>query len=131
MRLRKLLPQRQTQAGQEVVEFALILPVLILLLLGIIEFGVLMYSYNSIAHATREGARVGVIGTASTDMIIDAVLARTPLALTRDDVTVTLTADRVDVQVDYDVRLMTGAIIEAVGGNPMVHLRTMATMLRE
>lgn len=49
------------EAGQELVEFALILPLLLLLFLGIIEVGRLMLSYNTIANAAREGARYGIV----------------------------------------------------------------------
>lgn len=43
--------------GQSLVEFALILPVLILMILGIIEFGTLVASYTMVQSASREAAR--------------------------------------------------------------------------
>jgi Flp pilus assembly protein TadG len=49
------------EAGQELVEFALILPLLLLLFLGIIEFGRAILTYNTIANAAREGARHGIV----------------------------------------------------------------------
>ena len=49
------------EAGQELVEFALILPLLLLLFLGIIEFGRAILAYNTIANAAREGARYGIV----------------------------------------------------------------------
>jgi Flp pilus assembly protein TadG len=47
--------------GQALVEFALVLPVLILLLLGIVEFGLLLYNQQVITNASREGARYGIV----------------------------------------------------------------------
>jgi len=47
--------------GQDLVEFALIAPVLFLILFGIIEFGVAVWSYNTMAQAAREGARAGIV----------------------------------------------------------------------
>ena len=44
--------------GQELVEYAIILPVLLMLLLGIAEFSVLVLAYDSVANAAREGARL-------------------------------------------------------------------------
>ena len=41
------------ETGQELVEFALILPLLLLLFFGIIEVGRLMLSYNTIANGAR------------------------------------------------------------------------------
>lgn len=43
--------------GMQLVEFALVLPLLLLLLLGIIEFGFVLYNQAAITNASREGAR--------------------------------------------------------------------------
>lgn len=48
---------RRREAGQSLVEFALILPVLLLLIVGTIEFGGLMASYVMVESASREAAR--------------------------------------------------------------------------
>ena len=45
--------------GASAVEFALVLPILIVLLFGIVEFGLLMYNKAVITNASREGARDG------------------------------------------------------------------------
>jgi len=45
------------QKGSTVVEFALILPFLLLILFAIINFGVLLYNQSVITNAAREGAR--------------------------------------------------------------------------
>jgi len=47
--------------GQDLVEFALIAPVLFLILFGIIEFGVAIWRYNTVAVAAREGARAALV----------------------------------------------------------------------
>ena len=47
--------------GQSLVEFALIAPVLILLLLGLFDFGRAIYALNAISNAAREGARVAIV----------------------------------------------------------------------
>jgi Flp pilus assembly protein TadG len=43
------------------VEFALILPVLLLLLMGLFDFGRAIYAFNTISNAAREGARIAII----------------------------------------------------------------------
>ena len=48
--------------GQSLVEFALVLPVLTLLIFGIIDFGMGLRSYISLTNATREGARFAAVG---------------------------------------------------------------------
>jgi Flp pilus assembly protein TadG len=49
--------RRHTQQGQALVEFAILLPVLLLLLLGIVQFGVTFNNYIQVTSAAREGAR--------------------------------------------------------------------------
>lgn len=56
MRLRRKFRSRR---GQSVVEFALILPVIMFLLLGMIEMGFAINHNSSLVTATRQGARVG------------------------------------------------------------------------
>ena len=47
--------------GVAAVEFALVLPVLILILLGIIDFGLMMYDKAMVTNAAREAARAGIV----------------------------------------------------------------------
>ena len=46
--------------GQGLVEFALVLPVFLLLILGVIEFGRLMVTYSSISTASRDAVRYAI-----------------------------------------------------------------------
>ncbi len=50
---------RQTERGQGLVEFAMLVPVFLLLLLGMLEFGFAFDQDLTMEYATREGARVG------------------------------------------------------------------------
>lgn len=53
--------------GAAIVEFALILPLLLLLVFGAVNFGALMYDQSVITNAAREGARwASVHSTAAT-----------------------------------------------------------------
>ena len=47
--------------GQELVEFALVAPIIFLLLFALIEFGVAIWHYNTLAQAAREGARAALV----------------------------------------------------------------------
>ena len=49
------------QRGTAAVEFAIVLPVLVLLLFGTIEFGLLLFNKQVITNASREGARAGIV----------------------------------------------------------------------
>ena len=61
------------ERGAAVVEFAIVLPLLVMFLLGIIQFS-LMYNRQQALHAAaREGGRVAAIPTSTQDDITDAV----------------------------------------------------------
>lgn len=47
--------------GASVVEFAVVLPLLLLLLFGIIEFGIIFFDQAMLTNASREGARYGIV----------------------------------------------------------------------
>lgn len=47
--------------GQSLVEFALVLPLLLVVLFGILDFGRVIYAYNAISNAARTGARVAIV----------------------------------------------------------------------
>jgi len=53
------MQQRKRENAQGMVEFALILPVLLLIVLGLIETGRLIFIYSSVTNAAREAARYG------------------------------------------------------------------------
>ncbi len=48
------------ESGVSAIEFAILLPFLVLLTFGIIEFGILLYNQQVITNASREGARHGI-----------------------------------------------------------------------
>lgn len=52
---------RGRDRGQGLVEFALILPVLLIVLLGIVDFGRAIYAYNTLSNAARAGVRVAIV----------------------------------------------------------------------
>lgn len=52
--------RRASQRSQALIEFALISPVLLLLLFGIVDIGRAVFYYDAVNHAAREGARVAV-----------------------------------------------------------------------
>lgn len=53
--------QRSHGRGQALVEFALALPVLLLIFMGLFDFGRAVFAYNSLSNAAREGARVAIV----------------------------------------------------------------------
>jgi Flp pilus assembly protein TadG len=58
--MRKRISLRNEQ-GQSMTEFALVLPILALLLFGIIQFGIVFNNYVQLTDATRAGARKAAV----------------------------------------------------------------------
>lgn len=54
--------QMRSERGQSLVEFALALPILVLLLFAVIQFGVAFNNYVTLTDATRAGARKAAVG---------------------------------------------------------------------
>jgi len=70
-----------SEQGQTMTEFALILPIFIALLFGIIQFGIAFNNYVTLTDAARAGARKAAVSRSSSDPAGDckaAVLAAAP-----------------------------------------------------
>lgn len=57
MRLRR----RDRSRGQSLVEFSLVIPIILLVIVGFFEIGRAVFAYNTIANAARQGARVAMV----------------------------------------------------------------------
>lgn len=53
---------RANDRGSSAVEFALVVPFLVTLIVGMIQFGVVYNAYLGVTHAAREGARMAAVG---------------------------------------------------------------------
>lgn len=56
----------KSSSGQAVVELACVLPLILIIVLGLIDFGVLFYNHAMVTNASREGARAGIVFQADT-----------------------------------------------------------------
>ena len=65
--------RRHRTRAQALVEFAVVLPVFLLLLAGILDFGFILYSRMTVISAAREGARVASTMTDQPQNIVSAV----------------------------------------------------------
>jgi Flp pilus assembly protein TadG len=149
----------RNQRGAAAVEFALIAPLLLVLVMGIIDFGWMLMKANLVNNASRDAARVASLsGTyADIDSSVDAELASAGIAAADATVVITCTntsgtncennavsydtnaasGSRVTVTITYTHRWLTpiGAMCTVVGGsscvgNTIVLART-AQMVRE
>ena len=58
----------EVERGQSLVEFALILPIFIVVLLGIFDGGRLVFAYNTVSNAAREGGREATVNQTAADI---------------------------------------------------------------
>jgi hypothetical protein len=133
--IRQLLTQlSRKQGGQALVELALLLPILVVFLFGIIEFGRVFNAYLVVNHASREGVRAGVVG--ASDAEITQRVNDSTRILNQQNLTITISPDsfRRDrgapliVQVDYQVPIF-APVIGSVLQNPFpVSSRTVMRM---
>jgi Flp pilus assembly protein TadG len=122
--------QRLGERGQAIAEFAIVIPMLFLLIVGLIDVGRMVYINNAIAQGAREGARFGAVqGRSSTSAglisVADEVKGRmtavpNPTAsVTCDRMIMTTTdcgaGDVINVRVDTSVSPMTPIIGDLIG----------------
>ena len=82
--------------GSELVEMAIVLPIFVLLIMGIIDFGFLFQRYEVVVNAAREGARLAIVGTHTNDN----VEVRVQNYLTASGLTGSASADVSDTSMD-------------------------------
>lgn len=61
-----MVVRRPRERGQAIIELALTLPLLLLVVMGIFDFGLMFQRYEVVTNAAREGARVGVLPNYTT-----------------------------------------------------------------
>lgn len=123
------------QKGQSIVETALVLPIIILILTGIIDFGLLFNNYLVITNASREAARNAAVG--SSDLEINILVANMTSTLDQTKLATTIypaeslrkKGDEVTITVEYDNMLLT-PVISSIIPNPM-HLTAKTVMRME
>ena len=129
------------EAGQDLVEFAMILPLFLLLSLGVIESSLLFFQYSAIANAAREGARAGIVmpnqmcDQACLDAHAETVARSRIIGLNQSELHVAVehpAADLITVVVTYDSGFITRMAAGATGQDDFaITLQSASTMRRE
>lgn len=89
--------RRRTQGGQSLVEVAFVLPILVLILLGIFDFGRAVYAYNAVSNAAREAVRLAIVDQNAA--AVEAQAQDSALGLDGSSVSVTFTTCPAPVQI--------------------------------
>ena len=110
------------EGGQSLVEFALVLPIFLLILFAIVDFGMAFHAWITVTNSAREGARLGAVRASATD--IEQRVRDTTGTLDQDDLLVTVTNAEgvpggsvvVDVSYDYSLISPLAGIVNMVSG---------------
>ncbi len=120
-------------SGNATVEFALVLPLLLLVLFGITEFGRALMTTNILYTASREGARFAAVSAVSDSVSVRSrviqVLAAANVA--PKDIVVTFLPDNksVEVSVTTDFNVLSAGVLGSFAGT--IELRGMTIMRYE
>ena len=130
---------RRGDRGQALVEFALVAPILLFLLLGIVDLARAWNSFQVLTDAGREGTRRSVVDNGSTvqevrDVITQAA-ARAGLEVADADISVVEGAGRGDpttvtIQYGHELRWV-GWALGLVGADRTINFNVVSTMRRE
>ena len=112
------------EKGQSLVETALVLPIIILILTAIIDFGFVFNNYLIVSSASREGARSAVVGYNDTE--IRQIISSITSTLDSTKLTISISpsqasrdpGDEVTITVEYKNSLMT-PVISSILPNPL------------
>jgi Flp pilus assembly protein TadG len=120
---------RDTETGQSLVEFSMVLPIFLLLLFALVDFGRGFYTWLVVTNAAREGARAAAVQSDSTTIdshIHDAYCSSYPSDCSLDNTKMTITKTNVQgargsetsVDISYAFSFVTpvGAILQLVSG---------------
>jgi len=119
------------QHGGALIEFAIALPLLLILLFGIVEFGLILYNKAVLTNASREGARYGMLertprysqADISSNVVIPYCNSRLVTFGTLSDPTVTVTpldgatdpGDDLEVQVAWNYNFLVFPNLSGLG----------------
>jgi Flp pilus assembly protein TadG len=129
---------RRAERGQALAEFALVLPLLMLLIGGIVEFGRAWNIKQAVTDAAREGARYYVISddlddAEKTTLVTEKVNERLALAsIDAAVVSLSIAGDdkTVSISTTYNMSLV-GVLLKWAGSGAGVTISTSATMRDE
>ena len=127
-------PRVREQGGQSIVEFTLVLMPLLLLLFGIIEFGLVMFDKVTVVQDAREAARLAAVNDASGKTLLADAPAGSTLTFTcaldpNSGNSTYNVGDKITAHVTYVHSFVTPIVGSLLGGS--IDLSSNATMTLE
>jgi Flp pilus assembly protein TadG len=136
---RVLCGLRRSDGGQALVEFALVAPILLFLLLGIVDLARAWNVFQVLTDAGREGTRYAVVDNGSTDAEIRALVkqAASAAGITVADAAITVAegaarGEPTTVTIEYGHELKwVGWALGLVGAQRTINFNVVSSMRRE
>jgi len=115
-----------SKKGQTLVEFALIIPAFILLVMFIFDVGRAVYDYSVLYNAVREGARVAAVGETDANTIKGIVVSRAyGIDLKVSNIAVNWSGGIVTLTANYEYNPVTPIVAALMpGGDLDLHVET-------
>jgi len=128
--------RRARDRGQSLVEFAIVLPILLLLLSGVIDVGRILFTYIALTDAAQEGAIFAAHEPTSAATIVDRVRSSSNHGeVTSATVVVACTASpapgTVSVTVSHELALLTPVASQILGGSVLLSATVIGTNFKE
>ena len=98
----------RSERGSNMIEMALVFPMLAIVTVAVMDFSLAMWSQHALAHAAREGARYATVGKASDTQITNVVKSAA----------VGLNEDQIDVSIVWNPNNQPGSTVHIVVSYP-------------
>jgi Flp pilus assembly protein TadG len=132
MRAKRIRKTLGNEKGQNLVEFALVVPLLLLLVIGIAEFGRAWMTKNLITGAAREAVRMYAVknDTSAAGARADNILSSGGMDLSRRTITPGDTGVAVSYTITYDLPIVIAGFIPGLPSDNIT-LSSTTTMRKE
>ncbi|MFZ3063015.1 MAG: TadE family protein [Actinomycetota bacterium] len=113
----------KNENGSSAIEFALVLPVLVMLMVGIFQFGMAYSNYLAITHAAREGARLAAVNQFSEEVVREKAYPVNPDSISISYPSGNVHGESVMVTITYNKKIEI-----PIWGSAVVPLQSRASM---
>ena len=112
--------KKRLERGQDLMEYALVLPIMLLILMSILDLGRVVYVYSSLHNSVRDGARYGIISPTDAAGIALVVVDKA-VGLDPADLVISViqpNQETIQVGATYQFTAVSPVVAALIGGNP-------------
>lgn len=127
------IDRKRSFPGQDLIEFAITLPIFMVLVFGFIDLGRAAYYFSALQNGARESARYAIVTPGITEVGIETMVQNRLIGLNMNDVAVLpliWTDDIVTVTLQFSFQPV-NPILSSVFPGGLISMESSSTMLRE